>query len=427
MTPRAIAALAAAFLRTRALQRWLTSRERIARWQDRRLEQLRRHAMTHIDFYRELGDIPWSACPVLSKQDVMRRFEAFNLLGLSAPQVWAMIDRGEAPAGYDVGCSTGTSGHRGLYLVSDQERFVWLGTIVAKALPLRLAQRVAIVLPRMSRLYQAANESRLLKLRFVDLADGLEAAAAALVAFEPTVIVGPPKALRFFAETRTPMSPHLMLSSAEVLDPPDRRVIERYFGLKLREIYMATEGLFGVSCEHGTLHLAEDAVHFEFERVGGSADLVRPIVTDFVRRTQVTARYRMNDILRLDHRRCSCGSALQAVSEIIGRSDDVFQLPHRDAAASLVLVTPDILRNAVLAVDRSIDDFRVRQIEPNCIEVVLPPDIAPAVGDRVRTAMLLACARAGTSPEVRWRQEPLPVRTDMKLRRVENCCNSASA
>jgi putative adenylate-forming enzyme len=357
----------------------------------------------------------------------MRRFEAFNLLGLSAPQIWGMIDRGEAPAGYDVGCSTGTSGHRGLYLISDHERFVWLGTIVAKALPLQRSQRVAIVLPRMSRLYQAANESRLLELRFLDLGDGLEAAAAALVAFEPTVIVGPPKALRFFAETRTPVSPQLMFSSAEVLDPPDRRVIEQYFDLKLREIYMATEGLFGVSCEHGTLHLAEDAVHFELEPVGRSADLVRPIVTDFTRRAQVTARYRMNDILRLAHGRCPCGSALHAVAEIIGRSDDTFQLSRQDGAAPPVMLTPDILRNAVLAVDRSIDDFRIRQIEQNCIEVVLSPDIAPVIADRVRAAVLLACARAGTSPEVRWRQEPLPVRTDMKLRRVENCCNSDSS
>jgi hypothetical protein len=88
------------------------------------------------------------------------------------------------------------------------------------------------------------------------------------------------------------------------------------------------------------------------------------------------------------------------------------------------MLTPDILRNAVLAADRSIDDFRIRQIGQNCIEVVLSPDIAPVIADRVRTAVLLACARAGTSPEVRWRQEPLPVRTDMKLRRVENCCNS---
>jgi len=427
VTPRAISALASAVLRTRILHGWLTSRERLARWQNWKLEQLRRYAIAHVGFYRELGHVPWSAFPVLSKQDVMRRFEAFNRLGLSAPQIWAMIDRGEAPAGYDVGCSTGTSGSRGLYLVSDHERFVWLGTMVAKALPLQLSHRVAIVLPRMSRLYEAANESRLLKLRFLDLRDGLETAAAALVKFRPTVVVGPPKALRFFAEARTPVAPRLMFSCAEVLDPPDRRVIEQYFDLRLREIYMATEGLFGVSCEHGTLHLAEDVVHFELEPVGRSSDMVRPIVTDFTRRTQITARYRMNDLLRLAHGRCPCGSALQAVSEVIGRSDDVFQLPHLDGSAAPVMLTPDILRNAVLAADRSIDDFRIRQIEHNRIEVILSPDIVPAVGARVRTAVLSACARAGTSPEVEWRQEPLPVPTDMKLRRVENCCHSGAS
>jgi hypothetical protein len=95
--------------------------------------------------------------------------------------------------------------------------------------------------------------------------------------------------------------------------------------------------------------------------------------------------------------------------------------------AALVMLTPDILRNTVLAADQSIDDFRIRQIEQNCIEVVLSPDIAPVIGDRVRTAVLLACARAGTSPEVRWRHEPMAVRTDMKLRRVENCYNSGTS
>ena len=186
------------------------------------------------------------------------------------------------------------------------------------------------MLPRTSRLYEAANESKLIKLLFVDLRLGLAAAGEALSAFQPTVIVAPPKALRWFAESGIAIAPRLIFSGAEVLDPPDRAVIERRFDLKLREIYMATEGLFGVSCEHGTLHLAEDVVHFEFEPVSGAPDLVSPIVTDFTRRTQMTARYRMNDILRLDNRRCACGSAMQAVAEIIGRRDDAFLLPNRD-------------------------------------------------------------------------------------------------
>jgi putative adenylate-forming enzyme len=413
--------LALAFLRTHLLHRWLNSRDRIARWQNWNLERLRRHAVAHAAFYRELGNLPFRDFPIVGKREVMNRFEAFNQLRLSAADGWAMIERGDAPAGHDIGCSTGTSGNRGLYLISDEERFVWLGTIVAKALPisLRKPHRVAIVLPRTSRLYDAANESRVLKLLFVDLRNGLASAAEALVAFKPTVVVGPPKALRWFAENDVAMAPRLMFSSAEVLDPPD--LIEQHFKLKLREIYMATEGLFGVSCEYGTLHLAEDVVRFEFEQIAGEPDLVTPIVTDFTRRTQITARYRMNDILRLDRKRCPCGSALQAVAEIIGRRDDAFELPNRDSSKPSVVLTPDVLRNAVLAAHPGIDDFRVRLAEENRIEVVLPVQTSRDVGEIARAQVAQACICAGTSPEVTVRHEVLLARNDVKLRRVENC------
>ena len=421
MTPRL--ALVLAYLRTRILQLVLRRRKWLVKWQRWHLERLRCYAIANIGFYQELGDVDFAVFPTVTKQDVMDRFEAFNGLALTALQLWAMLDRGDAPANHDIGCSSGTSGNRGLYLISDVERFVWLGTIVAKALPdaWRKRHRVAIVLPRGSRLYDAANESKLMKLMFFDLGDGLHAIAGALVAFKPTVLVGPPKALRWLAERRTAIAPQLIYASAEVIDPPDRKSIEQRFGVTVREIYMATEGLFGVSCAYGTLHLAEDIVHFEFEQVGGDTDLVTPIVTDFTRRTQVMARYRMNDILRLDRNRCRCGSSLQAVCEIIGRHDDVIRLPGPELAGAAVMLTPDLLRNAVLATDLVIDDFRVRQIGANQIEVVLPDRIDHHIGERARRAVLQACTRAKTSPEVTIRFENLSFQPETKLRRVENC------
>src|SRR5207244_3171713 len=146
---------------------------------------------------------------------------------------------------------------------SDDERFAWLGTILAKTMPDLLLRRprVAVILPRMSRLYAAAGQSRLVKLKFLDLREGLEALLPPLAAFAPQVLVAPPKVLRFLAERRAAIRPERVFSAAEVLDPPDRSIIEAAFGAPLREIYMATEGLFAVSCAHGTLHLAEDAVH----------------------------------------------------------------------------------------------------------------------------------------------------------------------
>lgn len=418
----AMLALAGAYLRTRALQAAFTDRSRIERWQARRIELLRRHAIAHTSFYRRLGNVPFIAFPIVAKDEVMAEFAGFNVLGLETSQAWQLIERGVAPPGHDLGCSTGTTGNRGLYLVSDRERFVWLGTIVAKAIPdvLHRRHRVAIILPRASRLYDAANESRLITLRFLDLGQGLPEIGREISAFRPTIVVGPPKALRWMAEYGTPIAPERLFSSAEVLDPADREQIETYFSLRLGQIYMATEGLFAVSCPQGTMHLAEDAVHFELEPAGDEASgLVSPIVTDFTRRTQVMARYRMNDLLRVAPKPCSCGSALQAIAEIIGRRDDCFELPSRVKAGVAVVVTPDVLRNAVVGADRRIDDFRIRQTGANAIDLILPEELPDEIVGQARRALIACCVRLGSEPKLTVRREPLRADTTTKLRRVE--------
>lgn len=397
----------------------LSSRERIDCWQTNRIENLRRHAIANTDFYRRLGDIPFKAFPVVEKSMMMAQFEAFNMLGLTASDGWQQFEIGQSPPGYDLGCSTGTSGNRGLYLVSDRERFVWLGTIVAKALPdvLRRRHRVAVILPRASRLYDAANESRLLKLRFFELTAGLHVIAEQISGFQPTVVVGPPKALRWMAQNGIAITPERMFSGGEVLDSVDRTVIEHSFNLKLGQIYMATEGLFGVSCEYGVVHLAEDAVHFEFEPVGDR--LVSPTVTDFTRRTQVMACYRMNDLLRLADKPCRCGSAFLAVEEIVGRRDDCFELPPRGTVGKAITVTPDIPRNAVLDADRRIDDFRVLQTGSNAVDLVLNSNLPDDAANAAKQSLTSALLKLGAAPDITLRREPLPVDITAKLRRVE--------
>ena len=417
-----ISALAGAYLRTRTLAVALNTRARIASWQRWNIQRLRRHAINHTPYYGRLGDVPFEKLPIVAKAGVMAAFEEFNSLGLTTKQAWDLLERGQAPPGHDLGCSTGTSGNRGLYLIADRERFVWLGTILAKAIPDVLVKRhrVAVVLPRASRLFESANESRLLTLQFLDLGSGLEAIASALARFRPTVIVSPPKVLRWLAETNTPVAPERLFASAEVLDAPDRAIIEAAFHVTLRQIYMATEGLFGVSCRHGTLHLAEDVVHFEYESVAGESHLVAPVVTDFTRRTQILARYRMNDLLRLDPTPCRCGSGFQAVAEVIGRRDDIFVLPSSRGVGATVTLTPDILRNAVLGTDARIDDFRIRQTGANAVTLVLPPGIDASIAQSALSSVGAACARAGASPEIVLLKEPLQASTTAKLRRIEN-------
>ena len=100
----------------------------------------------------------------------------------------------------------------------------------------------------------------------------------------PTVLVAPPKILSWLARNTDldRLTPRRIFSAAETLDAPDRAEIEAAFGLRLGQIYMATEGLLGVTCRKGTLHLTEDYVKFSFDWV--SNELASPVITEFSRR-----------------------------------------------------------------------------------------------------------------------------------------------
>lgn len=405
----------AAFLHTRALQRRLRSRADVEAWRATRLRRFMHATAPAVAAGRGFKDRPLADCPVMDKAALMSAFARYNRVGVTAEAAWAALAQGRPVHGLHVGASTGTSGNRGLYLVSDAERYRWLGVILAKALPDVLARRhrVAVALPTNSRLYDAAAETGRLSLSFFDLRDGLDRIAPQIAAWRPTCIVAPPKVLVALAELDRPLAPDRLFSAAEVLDPGDRAAIQARFGPVLGQIYMATEGLFGVSCAQGVLHLAEDVAAFEWEPA--PCGLASPIVTDFTRREQVMARYRMNDLLRLAERPCTCGSPLQAVAEIVGRADDVFELAA--AHGGRVRVTPDVIRNAVLDADRRIADFRVLQTCASTVVVRLAPGPADRL-DAARQALAALFARLGASVEVAGAVEPLSAPTDRKLRRV---------
>jgi hypothetical protein len=84
-----------------------------------------------------------------------------------------------------------------------------------------------------------------------------------------------------------------------------------------------------------------------------------------------------------------------------------------------ILVTPDILRNAVLKADRRIDDFRLIQTAPDAVELRLAPDLADDAASAALAAVraLLALRQATVSVDLV--RAPLPLETSRKLRRVE--------
>jgi len=410
-----VAHAAAAYFRTRALHALLRSRGAIERHQERACARLVAEARATIPFYRDKGPC-FEDLPIIDKAIQQSRFDAFNRPGITLDEaVEALAAGSDTVLGYFVGQSTGTSGNRGRFVISPAERFAWLGTIVAKAVPDALIRRrrVALALPGFSSLYKSASSGSRIRLAFFDLALGVDSWREALVAFAPEVLVAPPKVLRRLAEDGA-LGGVEPFSGAEVLDPIDRGIIEQASGRRVREIYMATEGLFGVGCRRGTLHLAEDVVRFEWEKVPGS-DLVVPIVTDMVRRVQPMIRYRMNDLLELSRSACPCGSAFQAVARIHGRMDDVFEL---ETPRGRVTVTPDVLRNAVVDSDARIRDYRIVQKADGRVTIELDEGLPDEVHAKVRSALERALARLGAAPAITTERGITP-RFDRKLRRVE--------
>lgn len=388
-----------AFVRTRWVSR-RRSRAAFLRWQERAFARWLRRDVPGVLFYAGRADLP-----VLGKAELMAAFAAFNRAGITAEQGWAAFAGSRQIDGLTVGASTGTSGNRGLFVISEAERFQWLGVMLAKALPdvWRRRHRVAVILPLHTALYDSAGQSRMLRLSFYDLNRDWSSWLEDLRLEQPTVIVAPPKVLVWLAG-QARLRPERVFSAAETLDPPDRAAIEAGFGVPLGQIYMATEGLLGVSCAQGVLHLAEDVVRFEFEPVG---DLVSPIVSSFTRRTQILARYRMNDLLRLSERPCACGSPLQAVEEVVGRADDVFRF-------GAVWITPDVLRNAVLDAERGISDFRLEQRGASIVVLTLADETGMAAALAALRALFVA-----RGLEVAVVGEVAPLQSDArKLRRV---------
>jgi phenylacetate-coenzyme A ligase PaaK-like adenylate-forming protein len=403
-----IGGVGAEYLRTLWNRRRLRTREALARHQERLLARRLPAIARTVPHYAGLERAPLRDWPVMDKAGALAAFGRLNAAGMTAEEAWEAAERGLSLSngsgsvrGLTVGTSTGTSGNRGLFLVSEAERRAWLGSILARGIPdvLWRRHRVALFLGTANELYDATDRNGRLRFSFHDLSGGIERHRAGVEAFDPTVLIAPPKALRAMAEDGFRIRPRHVFSGAEILDGSDRAVVERAFGTTAREIYQATEGFLGIACRLGRLHLNEDAVHFEMETVPDSPGLVVPVITDMRRG------------------RCACGSPLQAVEAIVGRSDDVFELPARDGGRRR-RVFPETLRTAVLDGHRGLGDFRVLQTGASEVEVRIADDAPEGAEEAVLGRMERCLASAGTVATVRVLRG-IQVPYGRKLRRVE--------
>lgn len=372
-----------AILREFVAVRWfrpLRTRTAVERRQRRLLRSHLRFLRQRSPYFREqLASRSFSELPLMDKSVMMSRFDEINTVGAGRDEALALAIENERSRDFEadlgsnsVGLSSGTSGHRGLFVVSSPERDAWVGTVLARTLPRGrlLGHRIALFLRADNSLYESVG-SRAVSFRYFDVYSDMDENIARLQEYRPTILVAPPSVLRLIARAADAgafdVVPERVYSVAEVLEIADEQRIRESLGQpRLHQLYQCTEGFLAHTCERGVIHLNEDNILVEREAL--DAERFTPIITDLRRRAQPIVRYRLGDVLRERDRRCPCGSALTAIERIEGREGDT--LVFRGLDGRDVPVFADVITRALLYAD-GFDEYRITQIGESRLQIAL--------------------------------------------------------
>lgn len=356
------------FIRARYFHEF-KSRRRLEKYQQKQIKKQLDFFEHHSPYFQKFSGKTFEELPYMNKKVMMDNFDIMNTAGISKDDALKLAinseksrDFSEKLNGYSVGLSSGTSGHRGVFVLSDDEIATWVGGMMAKMLPKGkiFGTKVAFFLRADNNLYESSN-SKILKFEFFDILQPMEQNIIKLQEFQPTILVAPPSVLLILAEAakakKLSINPVRIISVAEVLTEKDEQYLKRVFKQKIiYQVYQCTEGFLGYTCEHGSLHLNEDVIVVEKEYLDDTR--FTPVITDFVRTTQPIVKYRLNDILVEDKRPCKCGTSMTRLKKIEGRMDDVFEFDGVNGRT--IKVFPDFISRVVLYVPK-IKNYRVVQ------------------------------------------------------------------
>jgi len=367
------------FLLNLKLNKWFY-RNALIKLQEKRLKYFLR-SLVRSPYYKpfcsdeaELKDFP-----ITNKSVFMENFTQINTCNISLNNSMEVAIRAETNRDfnpmigkYTVGLSTGTSGNRGLFLASENERAKWVAGILDRVIGFSLKKRkIAFFLRANSNLYQSVN-SKLLKFHFFDILKQSSDHIERLNKINPQILVAQPSMLSILAEAKEKrllhISPEKIISVAEVLTDEDKKYISKVFNQIVHQVYQCTEGFLASTCKNGTLHFNEDFLIIEKKYIDRESKRFHPIITDLLRTTQPVVRYELNDIIT-EKTNCPCGSKMMAIEQIEGRSDDI--LTFTDRSNHTIRLFPDAFRRAIVLSDETIIDYAVIQTAENSISLYI--------------------------------------------------------
>lgn len=156
--------------------------------------------------------------------------------------------------------------------------------------------------------------------------------------YAPEVVEGYPSALAVIAswmkDAHIQLQIKCVFATAETLSAEQRMVIEEGFGCPVVNYYGSTEGATMITqCEQGNLHIDDESGMIEFingeGRQAKAGEAAKMLITSFTTKAMPLIRYNIGDMAILSSEPCKCGRCGIVVSEIVGRTDDVFVTPEK--------------------------------------------------------------------------------------------------
>ncbi|GGN87266.1 hypothetical protein GCM10010112_69720 [Actinoplanes lobatus] len=369
-----------------------------------RLASLVAHARAHSPFYRSLyGSLPAepedvTVLPVTSKAELMSRYDEWATdRDVTLAGVRAFVDDPSLAGAlyldrYQVVTTSGTSGHRGIFVQDDRMYTVLSAITVARAAGswlsardylsmLRRGNRVAAVWATGGHFAGYATAQRLIRerplrrrsIRVMSVHSPLPELVRAVGEFRPTILNGYASAISLLAREqragRLDIRPILVMTSAEGLSPHERDLIRSTFRAKVRDHYACSEFMgLAHGCDQDWLHVSADwailePVDEEYRPVPAGEPSHTVLLTNLANRVQPIIRYDLGDSLTVRPDPCPCGNRLPAV-RVQGRGSDMLVFPGAVSLPPLAVGT---------LVDRSpgVRMFQVVQDAPNRLTIRL--------------------------------------------------------
>ena len=372
------------------------NKEKILRYQEKKLSILRKHAYSNSPFYTQfhagLFDKSLNELPVLTKKELMANWN--NIVTdqkLNLDEIRKFIEKLEIPflynSEYVVSTTSGTTGQKGIFVFNKKE---WLWGLASHGRATEWASvkigifkrfKMAVVSSTMpwckSLLVGASVNTPILPTLRLDSISPVNDLVKQLNYFQPALLVsyaGMGKVLaKQQLDGKLKINPEKVFTSSEILSQRSKEIIKEAWGKEPFNAYACTEGaLLAADCTNHKMHLCEDLVIVEI--VDQNNQPVSPgvfgeklLITVLFSRTLPLIRYEISDNVMLadTNYKCSCGKHFSIISEIRGRVEDTIYLT--DKLGNEITIRPNIFHDVLDAAP--IGGWQIIQQEKNKVLV----------------------------------------------------------